>query len=103
MDKEEEKMKITFASKYTRAISYEEYPIEVFCYGKFQVKNCRLYNEDCPQSCSFAKSKCRENEKEDLASKDTSSSYSPLFSYPPSRFRNGLERFLAKWGAKWKK
>lgn len=92
-------MKITFASKYTRAISYEdeEYPIEVFCYGKFEVKNCRLYNEDCPQSCSFAKHQ-KKNHEGQIANKDSIGAfYSPLFSSPRD-FKNGLERFIAKWG-----
>lgn len=85
-------MKLTFASQYTRKIAYEEYPLEVYCHGHFEIKSCDYYEqEDCPKSCSFAKVKestprCEEE--------DSSSKSSHSFSSPHSNFRNGLERFL---------
>jgi hypothetical protein len=108
----QEKMKLTFASQYSRKTSNLEYPLELYCYGHFEVKSCDYYSQDCPQSCSFAKLRVQQitvSKKESItprcAEEDKTSKVNTLnsFSSPHSIFRNGLERFIAKWGDKWKK
>lgn len=87
-------MKLTFASEYSRKSSQLEYPLEVYCYGNFEIKSCDYYNEDCPKSCSYAKAK------------DTLESYAEPYDFPSislHSFKTGLERFIQKWGDKWKR
>jgi hypothetical protein len=106
-------MKLTFASQYSRKIAYEEYPLEIYCHGHFEIKSCDYYEqEDCPKSCSFAKLRVQQitvSKKESITPRCVeevnTSKVNTLnsFSSPHSNFRNGLERFLKKYGDKWKK
>lgn len=104
-------MKTIFASQYSRDISNQEYPIEIYCYGHFNVKFCEYYNEDCPKTCSFAKYQTISGKGEPDGGADfpikpeskISESNSRSFSSPSGLFKNGLQRFLDKYKDYWNK